>query len=78
MNEKAGEGRPMRSISSAKRSRDQKVCLVIQSNILGNSINKDMYHERTRQIGSAKYLRESYYYHIECSIANSLTVLMRK
>ena len=57
MNEKAREGRPMRSISSAKRSRGQKVCFVIQSDISGNSIDKAMHYERTRQMGARKYLK---------------------
>ena len=78
MTEKAWEGRPRRSISSAKRSRGQKVCSVIQSDIPGTSIDKDVNHECTGQIGAVKYLRESYCHRIECSIANSLTTLMRK
>ena len=78
MNEKAREVKPRRSISSAKRSRDQKVCFVIQSNILGNSIDKDMHYERTWQMGAMKYLRESCYHCIECSVANFLAALMRK
>ena len=47
MNEKAEEGRPRRSIFSAKRSRGQKVCFIIQSDIPGNSIDKDMHYECT-------------------------------
>ena len=45
MNKKVGEGRPRRSISSAKRSRDQEVCFVIQSNVQENSIDKDIHYE---------------------------------
>jgi len=78
MNEKGGKGSSRRSISSAKRSRGQKVCFVIQSNILGNSIDKDMHHERTKQMGAMKYLRESYYYRIKYSAANYLAALIRK
>ena len=52
MNRKAGEGRPRRSISSAKLSRGQKVCSVIQSDVLGSSVDKDMHCERKGQIGS--------------------------
>ena len=62
----------------AKRSKDQKVCSVIQSNILGNSIDKDMHYKRTRQIGVVKYLIESCYHRIESFIANSLAALIRK
>ena len=47
MNERAGEGRLRRSTSSAKQSRDQKGSSVIQSDIPGGSIDKDMHCERT-------------------------------
>ena len=67
MNEKAREGRLRKSISSAKRSRGQKVCFVIQSDISGNSIDKAMHYERTGHMGAGKYLRESYYHRIEYS-----------
>jgi len=67
-----------KSISSTKRNRGQKVCSVIQSDVLGSSIDKNMHCERTGQIGARKYLRESCYHHIECSAANSLATLMRK
>ena len=66
------------SISSAKQSKDQEVCSIIQSNIPWNFFDKDMHYERTEQIGVEKYLRESCYHHIEYSVANSLAVLMRK
>ena len=72
------EGRSRRSIFSAKQSRDQNVCSIIQSDILGSSIDKDMHCEHTGQIGAGKYLRESCYHRIKCSIANSLATLMRK
>ena len=62
----------------AKRSKDQKVCSVIQSNILGNSIDNDMHYECTGQMGAVKYLRKSCYHRIKCSVANSQTALMRK
>ena len=78
MTVKAGGGRSRRSISSAKRSRGQKVCFVIQSDVPGNSIDKDMHGEGTGQIGAEKYLRERYYHHIKCSTTNSLAALMRK
>ena len=66
------------SISSAKQSKDQEVCFVIQSNIPENSINKDMHYEGTKQMGAEKYLRESCYHRIEYSVTNSLATLMRK
>ena len=78
MTVEAGGGRLRRSISSAKGSRGQKVCFVIQSDVLGNSINKDMHCECTGQMGAEKYLRESCYHRIKCSAANSLATLTRK
>ena len=77
-NGKAGEGRPRKSISSAKQSRGQKMCSIIWSDVLRNSIDKDMHYERTRQMGAGKYLKKSCYHRIECSTANSLAALMRK
>ena len=65
-------------MSSAKRSRGQNVCSVIHSNILENSIDKDMHREHTGQMGAMKYLKESCCHRIECSVANSLVALMRK
>jgi len=44
----------------------------------GNSSDNDIHYERIGQLGGGKYLRESYYHRIECSIANSLATLMRK
>ena len=49
-----------------------------QSDLLRNSSDRDMHHKCTRKMGTQKYLRESYYHSIECSVANSLTALMRK
>ena len=48
----------------------------IQSSIPEDFIDKDTHHESTRQMKVMKYLRESCYYRIECSIANSLAALM--
>ena len=62
----------------AKRSRGQKVRSVIQDDIPGNSIDKDIRYERTGQMGGEKYLRESCYNYIEYSAANSLAALMKK
>jgi len=53
----------MRSISSAKQSRGQKLCSVIQSDILGNFIDKDMHYERTpprlNEVDIRKYVLSS-------------------
>ena len=65
-------------ISSTKRMRGQKVCSVIQSDVLGSSVDKDMYCERIGQMAAEKYLGESCYYRIKCFVANSLATLMRK
>ena len=43
-----------------------------RSNVLGDSIDKDIHHESTGQRKVMKYLRENCYHRIECSIANSL------
>ena len=65
-------------ISSTKRMKGQKVCLVIQSNVLGSSVDKDMHCECTGQMGAEKYLEESCYHRIKYFVANSLAALMRK
>ena len=49
-----------------------------QSDLPGNSNNRDVRHKRTRKMGTQKYQRESYYYRIKCSVANSLVALMRR
>ena len=49
-----------------------------QSDLPGSSNNRDVRHKRTRKIGTQKYIRESCYHRIECSVANSLAALMRK
>jgi len=75
---KAGRGRSRRSISSAKRRRGQKVCFVIQNDVLGSSVDKDMHCECTRQMGAKKYLRKNCYHRIKCFAANSLAAFMWK
>ena len=57
MTEKVGEGGPKRNASSAKQSRGQNVWSVIQSNVLGSSVDKDMHCEHTRQNGSREIFR---------------------
>ena len=75
---KAGGGGLRRNISSTKWSEDQNVYPIIQGDIPGSSINKDMHYERTWGIEARKYLRENYYHHIEYYVVNSLAVLIRK
>ena len=65
-----------RNAFSVEHSRGQNVWFAIQSNVLEDFIDKDIYHEGTEQKGTMKYLRESYYYRIEYSVANSLAALM--
>ena len=72
------EGSLKRNASSAEQSKGSKVWSAIQDNVLGDSINNDTHHEDIRQREIMKYLRESYYYHIECSVTNSLTALIWK
>ena len=69
---------PRRNTSSDKRNTDQSVYPIIQGNILGNSINKDVRYKRTGGMEAKKYLRENCYHRIECSVANFLATLMRK
>ena len=45
-------GRLRRSITSAKRRKGQKVGYIVQSDVPGSSVNKDMHRERTRKNGS--------------------------
>ena len=49
-----------------------------QGELTGSSSDKDVPHKLTRRMGIQKYLRESCYHRIECSVANSLAALMRK
>ena len=49
-----------------------------QSDLLGSSNDRDVCHKHTRKMGTQKYLRESCYHRIECFVANSLAILMRK
>ena len=49
-----------------------------QSDIPRSSSDRDVHHKRTRKMGTQKYLRESCYHSIECSVANFLAALMRK
>ena len=48
---KARRSRPRRSISLAKQGMGQKVSSIIQNDISGNSVDKDMHCERTGQNG---------------------------
>ena len=56
---KARGGGPRRNIPSAKRREGQNMCPIIQDDISGISIDKDMHYEHTGGIGARKYLKES-------------------
>ena len=43
---KARGGGPRRNIPSAKQREGQNVCPIIQGDVLGSSIDKDMHYER--------------------------------
>ena len=78
MTVKAGGGGPRRNIPSAKQSKYQNMCPIIEGDITGSSIDKDVHYERTRGMEVRKYLKENCYHCIECSVANSLGALMMK
>ena len=48
MTVKAGEEGPRRNILSAKESKYQNVCPIIEGDITGSFIDKDVHYERTR------------------------------
>ena len=58
MTEKVWEGGPSRNASSTKQSKSQKVWSTIQSNVLGDSIDKDTHHENIGQKEAMKYLKK--------------------
>ena len=74
----AWESGPRRNASLVEQSRGPNVWSAIHDNILGGSIDMDAHHECTGQRGTMKYLKESCYHCIECSVANSLVALMWK
>ena len=39
---------------------------IIQSDVPGSSVDKDMHYECIDKMETKKYLRKSYYCHIEC------------
>ena len=49
---------------------------VIQSDVPGSSIDKDMHCERTGQMGAEKYLRKNCHHRIEYFATNSLAAFM--
>ena len=47
-----------------------------QGNLPRNSSDRDVHHKHTRRRGTQKYLRESCYHCIECTVATFLAVFM--
>ena len=78
MTVKAERGGPRRNITSTKRSKDQNVYLIIQGDVPGGSVDKNVHYERIGGMGARKYPRESCCNRIECFATNSLAVLIRK
>ena len=72
----AGRCCSRRNIHLAKRNEGRDVPPVIQGDVPGGSINKDMLYERTGRMGARKYLRKSYCHRIECFAANFLAAFM--
>ena len=74
----AGNGCPRKNIPSVERNEDQNVPSVIQGDVSGVSIDKNMHYERTRRMRARKYLRKGCSHRIKCSAANFLATLMWK
>ena len=49
---------------------------IVQSDIPGNSTDRDVHYEHTRRMEARKYLRKGCCHRIKCSIANFLAALM--
>ena len=67
-----------RILSWPSKAEVKRCGLPFRSNVLGDSVDKDIHYESTRQRKVMKYLRESCYHRIEYSVANFLIALMRK
>ena len=49
-----------------------------QGDLSGNSSDKDVHHKRIRMMGTQKYLRESCYHRIKCTITTLILHLCGK
>ena len=76
MTVEAGKGCSRRNIPSAKCNKDQNAPPVIQGDVPGVSINKNMHYERRRRMRARKYLRKGYCHRIKYFTANFLATLM--
>jgi len=70
------KSRSRRSITSAKRRRGQKVSSIIQNDVSGSSIDKNMHRECTGQNGSWEISKGKLLLPIKYSAANFLAALM--
>ena len=73
---KVWEGNPRKNASSTKKSKSQEDWSTLKGDTLKGSTDKDKHQGSIGQMEAKKYLRESCYYHIECSAANPLAALM--
>ena len=78
MTVEAGNGCPRKNIPSVERNEDQNVPSVIQGDVSGVSIDKNMHYEHTRRMRARKYLRKCCCHRIKCFAANFLAILMWK
>ena len=78
MTVKAKRGGRRRNIPSTKRNEDQNVYPIIQGDVPGGSVDKNVHYERIGGMGARKYPRKSCCHRIVCSATNSLAVLIRK
>ena len=60
-----------RILSWPSKAEVKRCGLPFRSNVLGDSVDKDIHYESTRQRKVMKYLRENYYHCIEYSAAYS-------
>ena len=73
---KVWEGNPRKNASSTKQSRSQEDWSALKGDTSKGSIDKNKHQGNIGQREAKKYLRESWYYRIECSAANPLTALI--
>ena len=56
--------------------KNQDVSPVIQGEVLGGSIDKDLHYKHTGRMGVRKYLRKNYCHRIKCPAANFLAAFI--
>ena len=76
MTVEARNGCLRKNIPSVERKEDQNVPSVIQGDVSGVSIDKNMHYEHTRRMRARKYLRKCCCHRIKCSTANFLAALI--